>query len=291
MLSLLSPAKLNLFLEVLGKRTDGYHDIESVFVAVDLADTMRAAPLAAGRVTVRCDRPDVPVDERNLAVKAAQLLRRECGVRDGVAFELEKRIPMGAGLGGGSSNAATALLLANELWGTGLSPDELAELGLRVGSDVPFFLHGGVCLCRGRGEVVAFLPDFPPEVGLGVALSGIFSDTAAAYRGLALPEPGGARRVDDFVQALASGDAEAMAAAAFNRFEATVFAAFPELDGIRESLGRELARPIRMSGSGSGLWFFTGRNEELSATEGRAQVLSVRALPARERAGRLSGSE
>ena len=259
--TLQSPAKLNLFLEVVGKRPDGFHDIDSVFLEIDLADTLHAEPADGGTVSLTCDRPDLPVDCRNLVVKAAERLRRECGVREGIAFDLQKRIPAGAGLGGGSSNAAGALRLANTVWKTGLSDAELAVIAADVGSDVPFFLHGGLCLCRGRGEIIARLPDLPAGIGLGLALTGIFSDTASAYRGLALPAPGRARKADEFIRAAESGDIEGMAAAAFNRFEKTVFAAHPPLADHHARLERYLRRPVRMSGSGSGLWFFGCEDE------------------------------
>lgn len=253
---LLSRAKLNLFLEVVGKRSDGFHDIESIFVEIDLADILTADAEESGVIVFTCDVPEVPTDNANLVIRAADLLQRECGARGGIRFRLEKRIPMGSGLGGGSSNAAAALRLANELWKTGLSRAELAALGARLGSDVPFFLHGGVCLCEGRGERVTPVPfpvNFPP---LGLALSGIHCDTAAAYRGLRLPTPDGRLGVESFLRAMEAGNIRAMAASAFNRFEETVFAALPELGGLHSRLEQRLKRPVRMSGSGSGLWFF-----------------------------------
>lgn len=251
-----SPAKLNLFLEVTGRRSDGYHDIVSVFVEIDLADTLHAEPDPDGTTTLQCDDPRVPTGSDNLILRAANLLRDECGGAGGIRFRLEKRIPMGGGLGGGSSNAAAALRLANELWRTGLSDGELAELGARIGSDVPFFLRGGTCLCEGRGERVTPLAPFPARIPLGLALCGIHSDTAAAYRGLVLPDPDGCRRPDAFIAAMERADVDAMADAAFNRFEPTVFAAIPALRNIHGKLEQTLHRPVRMSGSGSGLWFF-----------------------------------
>lgn len=254
--TLTCPAKLNLFLEVTGKRPDGYHDIESVYLAIDLADTLRADPGPEGRITLACDQPDVPVDDRNLVVKAAELLRRECGVREGIAFHLEKRIPMGGGLGGGSSNAAAALRLANAVWRCGLSDADLAALAERIGSDVPFFLYGGFCLCRGRGEKITRLGHFPGGVGLGLVLPPIHSDTASAYRGLRLPAPGNARKAERFIKAMESGDPAAMASEAFNRFEETIFSAFPELGRLHAVLNGGLRHGARLTGSGSGLWFF-----------------------------------
>ena len=261
-----APAKVNLFLEVTDRRDDGFHNIESVFLEIALADELSVEKREDGAVTIECDRPGLPVDSRNLVVAAAELLRRECGIEKGAHFRLRKRIPSGAGLGGGSSNAAAALELANALWGTGLSRRELAGLGARIGSDVPFFLHGGTCLCRGRGEVIKPLAVFPDSIGICLVLSDIHSDTAAAYRGLRLPGPGEAKSADNFIGAMSAGDCVGMTAAAFNRFEETVFAALPELAEIREMLAQTVAVPVRMSGSGSGLWFF-GTPDMASALE------------------------
>lgn len=278
--SLSCPAKLNLFLEIVGKRPDGYHNIESVFLAIDLADTLHARPQTNNSITLTCDQPDVPSDEGNLAVKAAKLLQQECGTREGIAFHLEKRIPMGGGLGGGSSNAAAALRLANTVWRCGLSDSDLATLAERIGSDVPFFLHGGLCLCQGRGERITPLKHFPNHLRIGLALPPLHSDTASAYRGLHLPTPGTAKKADDFIKAVETGDPAAISAAAFNRFEETIFIAFPELGRLHADLDRRLGHGARMTGSGSGLWFFIGPNENTDqlqewAVKEKTRVLST----------------
>lgn len=277
-LVLASPAKLNLFLEVVGKRPDGYHDLESVFLEIDLADTLAARSVEDGHITLACSNAGVPHGDGNLVVRAATLLRRECGIRDGIHFELDKRIPMGGGLGGGSSNAAAALRLANRLWKTGLSDRELAAIGLQVGSDVPFFLQGGVCLCRGRGEVITPLESFPRDIKLGLALSGIHSATADAFRGLRLPGSGRAFTAEAFIRAMRAGDVEAMTKEAFNRFEETVFAALPALDALHRVLEKKLGHPVRMSGSGSGLWFFA-EERNADASHPGVKLLKIRPRP------------
>lgn len=263
-LSLSCPAKINLFLEVVGKRPDGYHDIESVFVSIDLADTLSADASEDG-VSLECDHPGMSTDGRNLVVKAAELLRRECGVTEGISFRLQKRIPAGGGLGGGSSDAAAALRLANSIWNCGLSNADLAELGGRVGADVPFFLHGGVCLCEGKGERITRLPFCPTAHPFILALPPIHSDTAAAYKGLRLPPPGQAKRAAAFMRAMERGDVDEMAATAFNRFEESVFAALPGLAALHAGLEKTASRRVRMSGSGSGLWLFADAADGMDA--------------------------
>ncbi len=289
MLSLACPAKINLFLEVTEKRADGYHNLESVFLAIDLADTLAAFPAESNAITLECDAPGVPLDENNLIVKAASLLRRESGAGgggQGIRFVLDKKIPMGGGLGGGSSDAAAALRLANRIWNAGLADSDLAELGGRLGSDVPFFFRRGACLCRGRGEITAPLPPPPEGLAIGLVVSNIHSDTAAAYRGLRLPAPGERRSAGAFVRAMAAGDIAAMAGAAFNRFEKTVFAALPELAAIRDVLTAATGLAVRMSGSGSALWFF-GNADDISDIMSHnndwralAEQRTIRILPA-----------
>lgn len=250
-----SCGKINLFLEITGKRNDGYHDLESIFLEIDLADRLSAEPAEAG-VSLVCDAPNLSVGEDNLVVAAANALAEARGIRKGIRYVLRKRIPLGGGLGGGSSNAAAALRLANEIWEAGLSDAELARLGARLGSDVPFFLHGGTCLVEGRGERITPLPAFPNTAALVLVLSSIHSDTAAAFRGLRLGEGAERRSSADFLRAMRSGDVAAMADSAFNRFEETVFAALPGLAAIRARIRETTRVEARLSGSGSALWCF-----------------------------------
>lgn len=148
-----APAKLNLFLHVVGRRPDGYHLLQSVFRLIDLADTLRFAPRDDGAVRIARSLPGVAEDD-DLTVRAATLLKAEAGIGQGVTISVEKRIPIGGGLGGGSSDAATTLLALNALWGARLSHERLADLGLRLGADVPFFLFGRNAFVEGIGEVL-----------------------------------------------------------------------------------------------------------------------------------------
>jgi 4-diphosphocytidyl-2-C-methyl-D-erythritol kinase len=202
---LLAPAKLNLFLHVTGRRPDGYHDLETVFQLVDLCDTVTIAPRADGRI-LRAPAPTDPLlaqlaDEDDLTVRAARLLQQASGTGQGASIHVEKRIPAGGGLGGGSSDAATVLKGLNELWGLGYPPGRLAELGLMLGSDVPVFVHGRNAFASGRGERLVPL-DLPPRwflivhPGVSVATREVFGapdltrDTPP-LRIPALPEGGG----------------------------------------------------------------------------------------------------
>jgi 4-diphosphocytidyl-2-C-methyl-D-erythritol kinase len=151
-------AKVNLGLEVLGVRQDGYHELRTLFQTIELHDDIVLRARRSG-IVARCDHPDVPLDERNLAVRAAQLLQQYARVRGGVEIAITKRIPVAGGLGGGSSNAAAVLLALDRWWGTGLGCDGLHPLARRLGADVPFFLLGGTALGLARGDEVYALRD------------------------------------------------------------------------------------------------------------------------------------
>jgi 4-diphosphocytidyl-2-C-methyl-D-erythritol kinase len=156
-LKILAPAKINLFLEVIGKRQDGYHEIESVMQTVNLFDTLHLQR-SKGGVSLITNCPELPSDNGNLVYRAAILMQKEYGVKRGVRINLYKKIPIGGGLGGGSSNAAATLIGLNHLWQLGLSKSELISLALQLGSDVPFFIYGKTALVKGRGEIVFPLP-------------------------------------------------------------------------------------------------------------------------------------
>lgn len=148
-----SPAKINLFLDVIDKREDGYHEIESIMQTINLYDTLYLQRSREGiSIVTNCSK--LPSDDNNLVYQAAILMQKEYGVKRGVKINLHKRIPIGGGLGGGSSNAAATLIGLNQLWGLELSKSELVSLALQLGSDVPFFIYGGTALVKGRGEIV-----------------------------------------------------------------------------------------------------------------------------------------
>jgi 4-diphosphocytidyl-2-C-methyl-D-erythritol kinase len=247
-----APAKLNLFLEVRGKRPDGYHDLESLMVGVDLYDTLEIQPAAGGRITLSCDPPGLSAGPDNLVRRAADRLRTAAGRPDlGAAIRLTKRIPTQAGLAGGSSDAAAALVGLNRVWRLDLPKPELAAVAAGVGSDVAFFLDLPAGWCTGRGEVVT--PEPPgaafhfvlvcPPVGLG---------TADVFRRLTVPDipvPGDAARA-----AFRAGDPEALGAALFNRLEEPAFGLAPLVEVVYRRLAGLNPAGCRMSGSGSAVF-------------------------------------
>lgn len=153
-LTLQAPAKTNLFLRIAGKRGDGFHEIETRMVPLSLFDLVEIEPVAGESVRFSCSDPDLPSGEENLALKALRALEEHCDRRFGVRIHVEKKIPSGAGLGGGSSDAAAVLRGVNQAFDLGISDEDLAGIGGGIGSDVPFFVYETVCDCRGRGEIV-----------------------------------------------------------------------------------------------------------------------------------------
>ncbi len=247
-------AKLNLDLRVLHKRADGFHELRTVFQTISLADTIDLEFEPGRRTGITLDDPLQIPD--NLLVRAAQAVLDAAKVRGRVRMRLTKRIPMGAGLGGGSSNAAAVLLALPVLIGRSLPLDRLIELGAALGSDVPFFLLGGTAVGIGRGTELFLLPDLRPEPLL-VVCSGIHVSTPEAYRelarGLTVTEP--SSRLFGFpayVRTLADvRSAGAASSFSLNDFEAAVFRRHPQLRVLLRKIAKTDARGARMTGSGS----------------------------------------
>jgi 4-diphosphocytidyl-2-C-methyl-D-erythritol kinase len=286
-LVLAAPAKLNLFLEILRQRPDGYHDLESLMVAINLFDTLELQATTTAELTLQCDVPTLATGADNLVLRAAEALRKCVNRPDlGAVMSLKKRIPMQAGLGGGSSDAAATLVGLNEIWKLGLTRRELLAIAASIGSDVAFFLTLPAAWCTGRGEVVSseearrsfhFVLVCPP-VGLR---------TAEVYQRLVVPaEPtsGAAVRA-----AFRAGDSESLGRALFNRLEEPAFALQPLVERIRRRLDRLGSLGAMMSGSGSAV-FALGRDQtharQLAARflatrppdEPQSRVLVVRSL-------------
>lgn len=270
--------KINLALAVLGRRPDGYHEIRTVFQTVDLHDVLDFTP--SSNLRVHCeDLPALPREE-NLVWRAARALAEAFSVRQGAEIRLHKRVPLGAGLGGGSSNAAATLMGLARLWGLELPQEALVPVARGLGADVPFFLEGGTAIGSGRGDEVRPLRDLP-EHHLVVVYPGVHIATASAYRALSLELTSGASlpkiqrfcsRVEDGVSCLTE---------IFNDFEITILRDFPAVRKAKESLTVQGAAATLLSGSGSSVFGFF-RNEESALAASRALDRgSWRAFPAK----------
>ena len=256
---MLSPAKLNLSLRVLSKRPDGFHDIETLMVKLPgLADEITILPADAFSFT--CSDPSLPTDSKNLVVKAVEALAAKSGQAQPYQIHLEKRIPHGAGLGGGSSNAATVLLALNGQLKNPLTADELHQLAAEIGSDVPFFLYAGAAWCRGRGEIIEAATT-PQDLPIVLFKPGFSVSTADAYQDCLEAEPVPGIRYDPYRYA---------GLELVNDLEKPVFAKHRYLAELKDWLqNRRDTKAVLMSGSGSTLFVILrpkGRAEGLIHT-------------------------
>lgn len=285
-LAIQAPAKLNLFFEVLARRGDGYHEIETLMCPIGIFDTFYFSPTTHDRIEFSCrlvqrtavslgaGSAPVPSGPENLVVRAVELVRQRTGVRTGAALLLVKRIPAAAGLGGGSSDAAAALVAANEGWQLGRTPEELAEWAAELGSDVPFFLANCAAVCRGRGERIEpiagigklyFVVVHPPE---GLA-------TAEVYR--ACKPAGQAKSVQPLLEALTRGDWRTMGRCLHNQLQPAAESLSPWIRRLQRELAEHDCLGHGMSGSGTSYFgiFRHARHAWRSARRIRAKGLGA----------------
>ena len=263
-----APAKLNLHLEILARRPDGFHEIETLMLSVSLYDTLLFSPRSDDRVTLDChwasglaaqhgdSLGDIPSPERNIVYRAVELLRRAAGIRKGADIQVVKRIPSQAGLGGASSDAAAALLAANVGWELNWSTEQLAELAAQLGSDIPFFFTGGAAICRGRGEQIQSLGRVPPlHVVVVRPPEGL--STPAVYKACRpAPAPDEVGGISSAVQ---RGQASEVARRLMNRLQQPAEQLSSAVVNLREAFARTDCLGHQMSGSGSS-YFGIARN-------------------------------
>ena len=265
-----SPCKVNLLLNVLGKRPDGFHELETVMQPVRLFDTLRFQR-GGNQISLTCNTPELPVDADNLVHRAAAQFLKAANIQEGVAIHLEKKIPLAAGLGGGSGNAATTLLALNDLFGQPLDASQLAPLAAALGSDVPFFLQGKPALATGRGEQIQPLDFFPALKGCFLLLvhPGFGISTAWAYQRLAkFPGAlnGRAGRAQELIALLQREDLDAAGAAFYNSLEAPALKKYPLLELYQDFFRANGVPAVLMSGSGS---------TTFAVSKGKAEALEL----------------
>jgi 4-diphosphocytidyl-2-C-methyl-D-erythritol kinase len=258
-LSLKAPAKINLFLEIKGNRPDGYHELVMVLQSIDLCDLVHLRTHTAETINVSCDRPQVPTDRTNLAYRAAMLMQQNYPGFGGVDITIEKQIPVGAGLAGGSTNAAAVIVGLDRLWDLGLTQPELHELGAQLGSDVPFCISGGTALAVGRGEVLSPLPDLdrlaltickPRQISISTAWA---YQTFRAENLLATSPIKDQLYSSQILAAIATNEDDnygKIGRLLYNDLERVVLPAYPELVALKASLQQDSCGAL-MSGSGS----------------------------------------
>lgn len=252
MLTVLAPAKLNLTLEVLAEREDGFHEIRSVVQTINLCDSLRLQ--LSRSLILKSDMPDW-IPEESLVSRVVSLLRKTTGGTEGAKIEIGKRIPLMSGLGGDSSDAAAALRGLNKLWGLGLSRESLLELAAQLGSDVAFFLYGGTALIEGRGELVTPLP---PLLHMWVVLAvppvpKLPGKTAQLYASLEAAHYTDGQITNRLVEELRAGGGFT-SSLLFNTFENVAFTRFSEIELYRKHIGKLGAADFHLAGSGPTLF-------------------------------------
>jgi len=265
--SLIAPAKINLYLEILGDRPDGYHELAMVMQSVALADQITLRANGTPRIQVFCDNPEVPADQTNLAYRAAVLMAetyveayRQYG---GVDIRIEKRIPVGAGLAGGSTNAAAVLVGLDLMWGIGLTQIELQDLGAQLGSDVPFCIAGGTAIATGRGEVLSPLPNIDSLYVVLGKYQSLSVSTVWAYKtyrqrfeetyireGDRLSAKRNAMKSGSLVSAINQGDHAQIGGLLYNDFEKIVLEEYPQVAALKSAMAACDPLGCLMSGSG-----------------------------------------
>ena len=278
MITVTAPAKINLTLEVLGKRGDGFHEIRSVIQTIDLCDNLHFT--AGDRIEIKSDSPEW-IAGQSLVSEAVALMREATGFSGGGCIEIEKRVPLLSGLGGDSSEAAAVLKGLNQLWELDLSTEKLHELAARLGSDVPFFLTGGTALVEGRGEIVTPLSPFP-AASIVVAVPPVTRQpgkTTLLYQSLGAGHFTDGRITQRLVERLAAGE-KYDPSLLFNTFENVAFDKFPGLSTAREHILKMGADFIHLAGSGPALFTLV---EDKSAAEEMCSLLirqQIEAYPA-----------
>ncbi len=247
-LEILAPGKINLTLDVLAKRTDGYHEVEMVMQSVSLADRLSFSQREEG-IIVTCDHPSVPTDETNLVYQAVSMMQRAYGIRKGIEIHIEKKIPVGAGLAGGSTDAAAALKGLNTLWELNLEKQDLLKMAVRLGADVSFCLDGGTMLATGIGEKLMPLPTLP-QLWLVLAKPNFSVSTAWAYQQLDNVSDVKHPHTQQMLDAITKKDRGAILQHLSNVLEQVTQAIYPRIQEIKDELLRLGAQGVLMSGSG-----------------------------------------
>ena len=282
-LSLSSPAKINLYLKVHGRRPDGYHDLTTVFQRVDLCDELRFWSNRGGRIRIRCADRDVPTGSKNLVYRAARMLQEDFALENGAQITIRKRIPVAAGLGGGSSNAATALLGLNRIWKLSLPRAELLKYAARLGSDVPFFLYDcSWAVGTGRGDRIRPLP-VKARLWQILVTPRLKVYSRNVYQGLNLHLTKKDDNVNILIRLLNRNDVSGISRVVHNDLAASICRLYPHLSALQQRMQGKSALTAAFSGSGPtlfGLVESKRRAEELRAVFAKRyrQVFAVRTL-------------
>lgn len=248
MITIKAPAKINLALDTLYKRKDNYHEVEMIMTTVDLADYITVTPLEKNEIVIKSNEFTMPLNEKNLAYQAAQLFKQRFNIDKGIEIYIKKRIPVAAGLAGGSSNAAATLKALKELWKVDCTIDELAELGAQLGSDVPFCVYGGTALATGRGEIIQPIPS-PPKCWVILIKPRIGVSTKEIYEALDANQVEHLD-IEGMLKCIDNKDYQGICDRLGNSLEEVTLERYPVVAEIKNKLVQFGADAVLMSGSG-----------------------------------------
>lgn len=254
-------AKINLTLDVKYKRPDGYHEVEMVMQTVDLYDRLTFHSWNHDEIVLTCNVPYIPLDERNLVYKAAQLIKQDFQISKGIHIHIDKKIPVAAGLAGGSSDAAATLRGLNQFWGLGIEYEALEKLGAQIGSDVPFCIQGGTAIARGRGEQLEHL-QLQPSFWVILVKLPVSVSTADVYKNLKTDQIKHHPSASLMVEALKTNDTQQITEYLGNVLETVTFQMYPEVEKLKIQLMKFGAQGVLMSGSGPTVFAITDRESK-----------------------------
>ena len=269
-IELKSRAKINLSIDVLGKRQDGYHLVEMIMQTVDLYDLIKIKELETNNVIIKSNSLDIPLNENNIVYKAINLLRNKFNINKGVEVFIQKNIPIAAGMAGGSSNAAAVLVGLNKIWNLGLSEIELQKIGLSLGADVPFCISGKAALAKGIGEKLTYITGLPRKVSILICKPELFISTKEVYQNLDLDNIGNKPNNELLVDMLKDENIKSVANNMVNVLENVTVKNHREIKEIKDIMINNNALGAMMSGSGPTV--FGLYNDKKDALKGKQEL-------------------
>lgn len=249
-IDLKSRAKVNLSIDVLGKREDGYHLVEMIMQTIDLYDKLKITEIEENSILIKSNSLDIPLNEDNIMYKAVNLLKNQFNIEKGIEISIEKNIPVAAGMAGGSSNAAAVLVGLNKLWDLGLSENELKDIGLKLGADVPFCITGGSALAEGIGEELTNIKGLPEDLNILVCKPNIFVSTKEVYQSLNMDKVKRRPKNKELIDALQKEDVKFISENMVNVLEEVTSLKYSEIGQIEDIMIKNKALGSMMSGSG-----------------------------------------
>lgn len=249
-IDLKSRAKVNLSIDVLGKREDGYHLVEMIMQTIDLYDKLKITEIEENSILIKSNSLDIPLNEDNIMYKAVKLLKNQFNIEKGIEISIEKNIPVAAGMAGGSSNAAAVLVGLNKLWNLGLSENELKDIGLKLGADVPFCITGGSAIAEGIGEKLTNIKGLPEDLNILVCKPNIFVSTKEVYQSLNMDKVKRRPQNKELIDALQKEDVKFISENMVNVLEEVTSFKYSEIGQIEDIMIKNKALGSMMSGSG-----------------------------------------